>query len=328
MPNTILLKRSDVSNSVPSVGNLLPGELAINYADGNLFFKDAANNIVLLTSTQTVSVTGNISGSNVNASGQVVAVGNVTGNYFIGNGSQLTGIQAGSITTFSSTPPVTPAQGDIWIDADSGIQYIYFNDGSSNQWAEMEAQTSFASVSGGTGSPGGSNTQIQFNDNSSFGGSSDFTFNKTSNTVGVVNIIASGTVELGNVSNVKITGGSSGQVLRTDGTGNLSWTTQSGGGSSFSEVTTSPYQAVTGDKLFVNCANASMTITLPLSPLLGDEVTIVDATGTSATNNIIVDRNSSNIVGVAQNLTIDINGAAVTLAYYNIARGWVIVSSS
>jgi hypothetical protein len=35
---------------------------------------------------------------------------------------------------------------------------------------------------------------------------------------------------LGNVSNVKITGGTGGYVLQTDGTGNLSWVAQSGGG--------------------------------------------------------------------------------------------------
>jgi hypothetical protein len=35
---------------------------------------------------------------------------------------------------------------------------------------------------------------------------------------------------LGNVSNVKITGGTNGFVLQTDGTGNLDWTAQTGGG--------------------------------------------------------------------------------------------------
>ncbi len=42
--------------------------------------------------------------------------------------------------------------------------------------------TSWATVSGG-GSPGGSDTQVQFNDSGSFGGDSDFTWNKTTNTL-------------------------------------------------------------------------------------------------------------------------------------------------
>jgi hypothetical protein len=94
MSNTILLKRSDVANSVPLAGNLVLGEMALNYADGNLFFKDATSNVVLLTSTQFVDVPGNISGGNIDTSGQITAVGNISGNYFIGNGSQLSGINA------------------------------------------------------------------------------------------------------------------------------------------------------------------------------------------------------------------------------------------
>jgi hypothetical protein len=122
----------------------------------------------------TVSATGNVSGNyfvgngsqltglpegygNANVvtllsafgSNTISTTGNVTANYFLGNGSQLTGIQAGAVTTFSSTAPVSPAQGDVWIESDTGIQYIYFNDGTSSQWAEMEAAVSISSGGGG-----------------------------------------------------------------------------------------------------------------------------------------------------------------------------------
>ena len=43
-----------------------------------------------------VSVTGNVIAGNVQTGGVVSATGNVTGNYFLGNGSQLTGIAAGN----------------------------------------------------------------------------------------------------------------------------------------------------------------------------------------------------------------------------------------
>jgi hypothetical protein len=45
------------------------------------------------------------------------------------------------------------------------------------------------------------------------------------------NIINTVSANLGAVANVKISGGTSGQYLQTDGTGNLSWATVSGGGS-------------------------------------------------------------------------------------------------
>lgn len=47
--------------------------------------------------------------------------------------------------------------------------------------------TSWATVSGG-GSPGGSTTQVQFNDAGVFGGDSDFTWNKTTNTLTIAGI--------------------------------------------------------------------------------------------------------------------------------------------
>lgn len=43
------------------------------------------------------------------------------------------------------------------------------------------------------------------------------------------NLTVSGTGDLGSVSNVKITGGTSGQFLKTDGQGNLSWSSSAGG---------------------------------------------------------------------------------------------------
>ena len=48
--------------------------------------------------------------------------------------------------------------------------------------------------------------------------------------VAAASLAVTGTTDLGAVSNVSITGGSSGQVLTTDGAGNLSFTTVSSGG--------------------------------------------------------------------------------------------------
>lgn len=120
MPNTITLKRSSVVDSVPLSGNLEYGELALNYADGNLFYKNAGNSVVVIASNKSLTLSGNLTAGNL-----------VTG---------------GEINT--------------------------------------------------------------------------------------VDLIASGLVDLGQVGNVKISGGSSGQVLSTDGTGNLSFT-DAGSGSEF-----------------------------------------------------------------------------------------------
>ncbi len=87
------------------------------------------------------------------------------------------------------------------------------------------------------------------------------------------------------------------------------------------------YTAVDGDQLFVNTSatgiNAAATITLPASPSVGDEVTIIDSGNFAASNNITVNRNGSPINGDTNNLTVNTNSAAFTLVYANAARGWV-----
>jgi hypothetical protein len=50
---------------------------------------------------------------------------------------------------------------------------------------------------GGSGTPGGSDTQIQFNDSSSFGGDAQFTWNKTTNTVTLAGAMSSQAVSSG-----------------------------------------------------------------------------------------------------------------------------------
>jgi hypothetical protein len=131
MTNTVLIKRSSTANSIPGAGNLQPGELAINYADGNLFYKNSGNSVTLLTSNQFVSVAGNVTGGNLNAvrlslSGNIVSAlvsaanitttANIAGAFFIGNGSQLTGIASSggaSIANGTSNVNINTSGGNI-----------------------------------------------------------------------------------------------------------------------------------------------------------------------------------------------------------------------
>jgi len=117
MTNTVQLKRSNVANSVPSAGNLVPGELAINYTDGNLFYKNSSNVVTVIASNKFVSVSGNITGGNVLTGGVVSATGNITGNYILGNGSQLTGINATSsqISNGTSNVAIVAANGNVQV---------------------------------------------------------------------------------------------------------------------------------------------------------------------------------------------------------------------
>jgi hypothetical protein len=53
-------------------------------------------NITAVGTLTSLNVTGNVAGGNLTTAAQVSAAGNITGSYFIGNGSQLTGIAASS----------------------------------------------------------------------------------------------------------------------------------------------------------------------------------------------------------------------------------------
>ena len=82
--------------------------------------------------------------------------------------------------------------------------------------------------------------------------------------------------------------------------------------------------AVAGNGYFIDTTSAAHTINLPASPSVGDEVSIIDASGTADTNNITVGRNSENIQGSAADLTISTERAAFTLVYFNSTQGWLL----
>jgi hypothetical protein len=139
------------------------------------------------------------------------------------------------------------------------------------------------------GVPGGSDKQIQFNDNGAFGG---------------------------------ITMGTTGQVLTTDGTtasfGDIS------GGASWQAVKTTGFTAVAGEGYFINTTSGAITMTLPTSPSLGDFVSVIDYAGTFDTNNLTVGRNSQPIQGVAADLTVATERAGFTLVYTDGTQGWLL----
>ncbi|CAB4151742.1 hypothetical protein UFOVP594_31 [uncultured Caudovirales phage] len=69
---------------------------------------------------------------------------------------------------------------------------------------------SWTNVSGGGGSPGGSDTQVQFNDSSSFGGDSAFTYNKTSDVLTINSLASTGDMNIaseGTTGSMYLTGG-------------------------------------------------------------------------------------------------------------------------
>lgn len=115
--------------------------------------------------------------------------------------------------------------------------------------------------------------------------------------------------------------GTAGQVITTDGNGNLSWVT-SATSNSWVEKSAN-YTATSGDKIIVNSTSSAITISLPANPTFGDEISIIDGSANASVNNITVDRNTRNIDGESENMILDVDGAAFNIVYYNPTRGWI-----
>ena len=87
------------------------------------------------------------------------------------------------------------------------------------------------------------------------------------------------------------------------------------------------YTTVNGDQVLVDTSGGgigtAITINLPASPSIGNEVTFIDSGNNLASNNLTVGRNGSNINGSASDLVVSTNASAFTLVYVNATRGWV-----
>ena len=124
--------------------------------------------------------------------------------------------------------------------------------------------------------------------------------------------------------------GSADQVIKTDGSGNLSFTDMGGGGAvswQTGSIKTSTFVATAGEGYFCNTTGGAFTVTLPSGPSAGDIVAIKDYAGTFVDNNITVGRNSSNIDGVAQDGNLNENNLAVTFIYIDGTQGWKAINS-
>ena len=86
------------------------------------------------------------------------------------------------------------------------------------------------------------------------------------------------------------------------------------GGSTFTSKTTN-YTAVSGDNILANTSSGAWTLTLPITPATGATVQVMDSIGTFGVYPLIVARNGSTIMSAAENMTLDVNGAATTFVY-------------
>ena len=89
-----------------------------------------------------------------------------------------------------------------------------------------------------------------------------------------------------------------------------------------SVVTASTLTTVAGRGYPINTTSNACTVTLPSSASVGDQVQIVDYSGTFATNNITL-TSSLNIEGGTANKNLTTNREGVIITYVDVTQGWV-----
>ena len=221
-----------------------------------------------------------------------------------------------------------------WATSDKGWKLVYFDGVATN--------TGVYDVGfGAATSPGGSTTQVQFNDSGAFAGDANFIWNaSTGLNIGSQKEIrlqdstggeyigqkASGTTTSYTLTWPAAVAGGNGYLLKSTTGGVLSWEEASAGGTSWQAVKTTTYTAVAGQGIFANTSGGAWTLTLPASPSIGDEVSFVDYAGTFDSNNLTIGRNSSKIHGADSDLTVATERAANTLVFTDSTQGWLLTS--
>ena len=265
---------------------------------------------------------------------------------------KLTGTITGNITV---TIPIDVENFYFIENATSGAYTVEFKyvtgSGSSVTWSATDKGTKIvlAKADDGTnpniietvvgGLPGGATTQVQFNNSGAFAGDADLIW--TAGTALTINsqkelrlADTDDSAYVGLRSHATVTGsytltmpaatGTADQILVTDGSGNLSFADNSGGTEWQAVVTADPSTALAGYGYFANTTGGAFTITLPASPVIGDEVAIVDYAGTFDSNNLTVGRNGKPIQGAAADLTVAVERAAFTLVFVDNTQGWLL----
>ena len=268
----------------------------------NATLSNARNAVIKFSGT----ITGN----------QIVTIPNgIEKTYILYNGT--TGVFTVQFKTVSGTGPT-------FSTTDKGFKLVY-SDG-----------TNITDVP--LGVPGGSNTQIQFNNSGSFGGSANLVWDGTNLNIGAtgearfqdttggqyVGLKAAGTVASSYTLVLPTATGTADQVIKTDGSGNLSFATVSGG-ASWQAIKTANFNVTAKEGYFVDTTSTTITATLPASPTIGDFVQFIDYAGTFDTNNFTVARNGNKIQGDATDLTVSVERAGLTLIYTGSSvQGWLL----
>jgi hypothetical protein len=257
-------------------------------ADDSSVMVDAVNNNLYGI---TVNATANVTGGNLITTGLISASGNVSGNYFLGNGRFLTGIDTTLISNGNSNVKVY-ANSNVAVSVNGVANVLVLSSSQSNlvgtltSTGNITAPYFLGNVIGsitGTLVVAGPDTGVVFNDAGAANSTAGFTFNKSTNAVATS----------GNITS----------------TGNISGNFILGNGAFLSGVITSVANINLGTSN-VTVVSSGGNITVGVGGT--SNVTVFSTTGVAITGNLSISSNVTSALNVTGNTTSN-NITAVTL---------------
>ncbi len=356
MANTVIqIRNSTVTGNVPS--SLANGEISINNRDGKFFYSTPAGSIVthhpfLGPAGLNKEIQFNDSGTLGSNSG--LAFDKASGSLNVSTSIIVSGINLGAYanaafntanaaflaanaatatdTTQNNSITAAFAAANAAFLAANSATTIDVTQNNSITAAFVRANNSINANTGGTitgnviisanltASNIASQSYVQFGDGTkqftanagSGGGSSSSITNGTSN----VSVASSG--------NVTVTVGGTANVMTVSSVGTaITGTLSASGNVSFNQTIISISANTTAISYASYVLTASLTLTLPASPSVGNWINFTNRSGTTTS---VIARNGSNIMGLAENMTLNSLNARATLAYTGASQGWVIMN--
>ena len=186
--------------------------------------------------------------------------GNITANFFVGNGSQLTGLSTNGVSNGNSNVAIATANGNVTIAAVGNTVLTVTGTGVNVAGTITTGAGSGGNISGANYISAnyvtGTLTTAAQPNITSVGTLTGLT------SLGTVNFTSASNVSLGPVGNVKITGGTNGQYLTTDGAGNLSFGTVTVSSASISNGTSNVNIGSSGGNVTFGVAGNAAILTV------------------------------------------------------------------